>query len=148
MADYADLLAAEKTKKDKEQPKREETPSEQKAAHHFPASEKPVQKVPVKAPHPSINQSVNQPINQSINQLTDHLDERLMNKPKGFYISEKLDKRFDKAVEYFEEKHQLRIDRSILLNALLEDENIWDEQSLDRLIDRLINQLTRKLTNR
>jgi hypothetical protein len=96
----------------------------------------------VKSKNTPINLSVNSPVNQSANQLSD----RLMDKSTGFYISETLDRRLDAAVEYFRRKHNLKkVDRSIVLNALLEDEQIWRDPSLNQLIDRLIRLLTRRL---
>src|SRR5215203_4178016 len=77
--------------------------------------------------------STNQPINQSVNPLINRLKHQLMNKPKGFYIPEQLDVRLDQTVEYFQRKHGLKkVDRSILLSALLEDDELWKEASLDQ----------------
>lgn len=101
----------------------------------------------------SANQSANQPINrltqQSIVELTDHLPRAPMGKPKGFYISEQLDTRLDHAVRYFQSVHGIKkVDRSILINAMLIDDAYWTQESLDQLTDRLIDQLTRRLTGR
>jgi len=160
MADYADLLAAEQTRKNHEAPVQvnKVQVTVEKSDNPSPTQITLKPKENVKKPQPgnapgknndkSVNLPINRLINQSINQLTENLDRRLMSKPKGFYISERLDKRLDKAVGYYEEKHHLKIDRSILLGALLDTDSVWEEQNLDTIIDQLIDQLTRRLTNR
>src|SRR5947209_3988530 len=108
----------------------------------------------------STDQSINQSANQSIDQSTDRLTHRLisrltnpvsskvMDKPRGFYITEQVNKRIDEAVRYYQEKHNLaKVDRSIVVTALLENESNWTEESLDLLLDRVISQLTNRLTN-
>ena len=74
---------------------------------------------------------------------------KVMDKPRGFYITEQVNKRIDEAVRYYQEKHNLaKVDRSIVVTALLENESNWTEESLDLLLDRVISQLTNRLTNR
>jgi hypothetical protein len=91
----------------------------------------------------STNQSINPPINRLINQSNNSL----MQKPVGFYISPHLDERLDTAVRYYKEKHGFRkVDRSVVLNALLESGENWTDQALDLLVSRVITILTRKLT--
>ncbi len=72
-----------------------------------------------------------------------------MDKPRGFYITERLNQRIDEAVHYFQEKHGLKkVDRSIVVTALLENEANWTDEALDLLVDRVISQLTKRLMNR
>ncbi len=95
----------------------------------------------------STGQSVNQSISQSTNQSTKY--SRVLDRPKAFYITERLDKRLDEAVRYFEETHGIRkVDRSIIVNALLDNEANWTEEALDLLVDRVISQLTSRLTGK
>ena len=118
-----------------------------------------------KASSPSHNQttaqSTKQSINQSTGQLTGQLTHRLikqratspsskvMDKPRAFYITDHVNKRIDDAVQYYQEKHNLaKVDRSIVVTALLENESNWTEKALDQLMDRVINQLTSRLLNR
>jgi len=102
-----------------------------------------------KRPERSANQSINRLTQLSIIELTDHLPRAPMGKPKGFYISEQLDTRLDHAVRYFQSVHGIKkVDRSILINAMLIDDASWTQESLDQLTDRLIDQLTRRLTGR
>jgi len=105
----------------------------------------------------SIEQSINQSTDQSINRLTERLTNRfnhpasikVMDKPRGFYITEQLNKHIDEAVRYYQERHNLKkVDRSIVVTALLDNETNWTEEALDLLLDRILNQLTSRLTNR
>jgi uncharacterized protein YeaC (DUF1315 family) len=109
------------------------------------------------SPNQSTEQSINQSTDQSINRLTERLTNRLnhptsikvMDKPRGFYITEQLNKRIDEAVRYYQEQHNLKkVDRSIVVTALLDNEANWTEEALDLLLDRILNQLTSRLTNR
>ncbi len=108
---------------------------------------KPLRNNHARASHQPINQSISQPTNQSIKQSTRY--SRVLNRPKAFYITERLDKRLDEAVRYFEETHGIRkVDRSIIVNALLDNEANWAEEALDLLVDRVISQLTSRLTGK
>ena len=90
------------------------------------------------------NPSINQSIDQSIKNTT-----RVMDKPRGFYITEGLNHRIDEAVRYYQDKHNLKkVDRSIVVTALLDNETNWTEETLDLLIDKVISHLTNRLTNR
>jgi len=118
-----------------------------------------------KASSPSNNQPIAQSTKQSISQSTDQSAVRLtnrlikrltnpdsskvMDKPRAFYITEQVNKRIDEAVRYYQEKCNLaKVDRSIVVTALLENESNWTERALDLLMDRVINQLTSRLVNR
>src|SRR5689334_12855866 len=102
-------------------------------------------KKPATFPHAqqnSSNQAIEQSINQSINRLTERLTNQLhhpnsikvMDKPRGFYITEQLNKHIDEAVRYYQEKHNLKkVDRSIIVTALLDNETNWTEEALDLL---------------
>lgn len=135
MADYTQLMNLEK------KPKKRATPP-----HALQNS-----------PSQSTEQSINQSTEQSINRLTERLTNRfnhpnsikVMDKPRGFYITEQINKHIDEAVRYYQEKHNLKkVDRSIVVTALLDNEANWTEESLDLLLDRILNQLTSRLTNR
>ncbi|SRR5712692_2807347 len=108
---------------------------------------------PAQSTQRSINQSTDQPTdqltNQSISQQTLSLGTRIVEKPKAFYITERLNKRLDEAVRYFQEKHGIRkVDRSTLVNVMLENDALWTEEGLDVLVEKVISQLTSRLTNR
>src|SRR5713226_3963915 len=107
---------------------------------------------PAQSTQRSINQSTDQPTdqltNQSISQQTLSLGTRIVEKPKAFYITERLNKRLDEAVRYFQEKHRLKkVDRSTLVNAILDTDANWTEEALDLILDQVISQLTSRLTS-
>ena len=141
MADYAALLNAEKKKN---------SPSPAPVSQELTLTQEKTEQ--------SRNQSTSQSTTQSIDQSTDRLTHRLisrltnpvsskvMDKPRGFYITEQVNKRIDEAVRYYQEKHNLaKVDRSIVVTALLENESNWTEESLDLLLDRVISQLTNRI---
>ena len=69
-----------------------------------------------------------------------------MNKPRGFYITYRLDKRLNEAVEYLQKKHGIKkIDRSLLINAMLDAEEQWTDEALDTLVGPIISILTSRL---
>lgn len=102
------------------------------------------------------NQSADQSVDQSTSQSTEAAtsasvsrSNKIVDRPKAFYITERLDRRLDEAVRYFQHTHGLRkVDRSTLINALLDDDSLWTDNSLDHLVDQLISQLTSRLTGR
>ena len=102
----------------------------------------------------STSQSINRSTNQSVGQSTKHLTNNLstssiVDRPKAFYITTRLDKRLDDAVRYFQDVHGIKkADRSTVVNAMLDIEDNWTDKSLDRLVSRLIGQLTSRLTGK
>lgn len=72
---------------------------------------------------------------------------RLVPRPKAFYITERLDRRLDEAVRYFQTEHGVKkADRSTIVNALLDHDSIWSAEALDDLVERVLGQLTSRLT--
>jgi hypothetical protein len=134
MADYSQLMNLEKKKQE-------------------PSSPAPMQELASsQTPHRSTTQSTRQstdrltrhPVSQSTGSLN-----KILEKPKAFYITERLNQRIDEGVRYFQEKHNIKkVDRSVVLTAMLDNEAYWTEEALDLLVDRVINQLTHRLTNR
>lgn len=95
-----------------------------------------------------ISQSTGQPITQSTSQSTHSPNNRIVSRPKAFYITERLDARLDVAVKYLQEQHGIRkVDRSTVVNALLDNEANWTEENLDLLVSRIISLLTSRLTS-
>jgi hypothetical protein len=98
---------------------------------------------------PSTDQSTGRSTNRLLHQRTHPSSSKVMDKPRAFYITEQVNKRIDEAVAYYQEKHKLaKVDRSIVVTALLEKESNWTEKALDLLMERVINQLTSRLLNR
>jgi hypothetical protein len=88
-----------------------------------------------------------QPADQSTDQSTDRLTSKVVARPKAFYITERLDQKLDQAVRYFQDRHGIKkVDRSAIVNALLDNEANWTDQALDRLVSRVIGQLASRLT--
>src|SRR5712692_3897260 len=54
------------------------------------------------------------PLGQSTGQAVDQLDGQVLDRPKAFYITRRLDRRLDEAVRYFQAQHGLKkVDRSV-----------------------------------
>ena len=106
---------------------------------------------PHKAPHKtkSTSQSTSQSTNQSIGQPTKRPFTRIVDRPKAFYITEGLDENLDKAVNYLQKKHGIKkVDRSVVVNALLDTDTLWTDEALDQLVERVVSQLTNRLISR
>jgi hypothetical protein len=73
----------------------------------------------------------------------------IADRPKAFYITEGLDDNLDKAVNYLQKKHGIKkVDRSVIMNALLDDDTLWTDEALDQLVERVVSQLTSRLISR
>ena len=117
-------------------------------ADHTDASRQSTPRQRPEALSRSANQSTNRSDNQSVSQPTGQSTNKIVDRPKAFYITTRLDRKLDQAVEYFKEKHGIRkVDRSVVVNALLDNEAVWSEESLDRMVSRVIDQLTSRLTS-
>jgi hypothetical protein len=88
-----------------------------------------------------------QPSSQSTSRPTRSSSSRVMERPKAFYITERLDKKLDEAVRRFQDVHGIKkVDRSVVVTAMLDNEDLWSDKSLDRLFDRVMSELTSRLT--
>jgi hypothetical protein len=96
-----------------------------------------------------INQSIDQPTDPSIDSLAD-VDKLgpVVEKPKAFYITQKIDRWLDEAVRYCQEKGLYKVDRSILVNALLHNPELFKQDALNGLRNRLLAHLTNKSLKR
>ncbi|MBV9282502.1 MAG: hypothetical protein JOZ41_20685 [Chloroflexi bacterium] len=106
---------------------------------------------PVQPSNQSTGRSAGRLTRRSTKQSTDQPTKpsRTLDRPKAFYITERLDSRLDDAVRYFQQVHSIKkVDRSIIVNAILDNDEQWSEESLDSLVDRVIGQLTSRLTGR
>lgn len=146
MADYADLLAAETKKQEEGKP----IPSTQEKEHaslvqSITQSTKQITKGRKK-------RIINKPTDQSTSRLTNlptNKYSRTVDRPKAFYITERLDKKLDDAVKYLQEEQGIKkADRSTIVNAILDNEAYWTEEALELLVDRVISQLTSRLTSK
>lgn len=91
----------------------------------------------------------NQPIDRPTGLLTD-VDELgpVVEKPKAFYITQRVDRWLDEAVRYLQEKGLYKVDRSILVNALLHKPELFKPGTLDGLRNQLLAHLTNKSLKR
>lgn len=138
MADFADLLKAEKAKKAEQ--KQIDAPIEAEKVVGNEAQIKDTQLT---------NQSTNQPISQLTNQSTNQSVNRVIDRPKAFYITTQLNENIDKAVQYYQNKQALKkVDRSILLTVLLSDPNLWTEDFLASIKEKVREELTNRLISR
>jgi hypothetical protein len=105
------------------------------------------QKSPRKPKLPS--QSTRQSTHQSVDQPTHRPFTKIVDRPKAFYITEGLDENLDKAVHYLQKKHGIKkVDRSVVVNALLDNNTLWTDEALDQLVERVVSQLTNRLISR
>lgn len=95
------------------------------------------------------NRSINRSIDQPTNRVTD-VDELgpVVEKPKAFYITQRVDRWLDESVRYLQEKGLYKVDRSILVNALLHRPELFNPDSLDGLRGQLLAHLTNKSLRR
>jgi hypothetical protein len=114
----------------------------------LPAKSK-VSKPKSKSAHQSTSQSTNQLTSQLINQPASRPLSHIVDRPKAFYITEGLDEKLDQAVTYLQKKHGIKkVDRSVIVNALLDNDTLWTDESLDQLVERVVSQLTSRLISR
>ena len=76
----------------------------------------------------------------------DPADDRIIGSARGFYISQRLDRQLDRAVAYLRERHGLRrVDRSVVVSALLDRDDLWGDDALDQIVDRVVTEITGRL---
>jgi len=101
----------------------------------------------------STNRSTNRPTNRLTTWLTDPIadvDElgSVVERPRAFYITQKVDVWLDEAVRYLRGKGLNKVDRSVLINALLHNEGLYKPRFLNRIRKRLLAHLTNKSLKR
>ena len=132
MADYTQLMNLEKKRKTQASPSTAPNEASRQSV------DQPTDQLTSRPAH--------QPTDQSTHQSTQFSGDRTVERPKSFYITLRLDKRLDEAVRYFQEVHGIKkVDRSILLNAMLDTDTNWTNETLDLLVTRIMSILTKKL---
>jgi len=101
----------------------------------------------------SINQSINQTTNQSSDQSIDQLTQvdtlgPIVDRPRAFYITQRIDHWVDEAVAYLRNKGMHKMDRSVLVNTLLHNPELYKPSSLKKLRNRLLAHLTNRSLKR
>lgn len=162
MSDYGRLLKAEAERQQKTKGKAPATtqkpvkkrsdkktqPRTQQSSHtrsHTPTS------LDVQTPTHTSRQESRQPDVQTSIQTPSQTSKRLDSSTnrRTLYVTDENIKRLDKATEYLRERHKIRkADRSNVLGAILEDNNLWTEKRLDRLVNGVLEYLTAKLVSR
>lgn len=111
-----------------------------------PKATKPTKPPRPKAPSQPVSPPVVRPVGQPASPLAVRRTAPIVE--KSFYIPERLHKRIDEAVRYFQDVHGLRkADRSTVVSAMLDNEANWSSESLDLLVDRVLSQLASRLTD-
>jgi hypothetical protein len=132
------------------QPAASHKPESKAEAPLTPPPSKP-KRTPQKSPRPSQSpsQSTGQSTSQFISQPMNQPFTKIVDRPKAFYITEALDEKLDKAVTYLQKKHGIKkVDRSVIVNALLDNDTLWTDEALDQLVERVVSQLTSRLMSR
>ena len=101
----------------------------------------------------SISQSTNLPATQSTNRSSDQLSRidalgPIVDRPRAFYITLKVDRWLDESVRYLKVKGMHKMDRSVLLNSLLHNPLLFKPSSLDKIRNQLLAHLTNKSLKR
>ena len=136
MADYSQLMNLEKQKQEQASPVQTQDPV---------SSQSPNQQTPQSTTQ-SARQSVSQSTDQQASRSAFLSETKTVDRPKSFYITLRLDRRLDEAVRYFQEAHGIKkVDRSILVNAMLDNDGNWTGEALDFLVERILQLLTNKL---
>src|SRR3989442_12201302 len=126
MADYTQLMNLEKKRKTQASPSTAPNEASRQSV------DQPTDQLTSRPAH--------QPTDQSTHQSTQFSGDRTVERPKSFYITLRLDKRLDEAVRYFQEVHGIKkVDRSILLNAMLDTDTNWTNETLDLLVTRIMS---------
>jgi hypothetical protein len=99
----------------------------------------------------STGQSTRQSTGSSARALTAFAVDRgaheTVGRPKAFYITTRLNKRLDAAVRYFQEVWGIKkVDRSAIVNVMLDTDSHWTDKALDQVADRLVRLLASRLT--
>jgi len=101
----------------------------------------------------SIDQSTNRPVNRSTDQSTDQLSKvdtlgPIVDRPRAFYITQKVDHWLDVGVRHLREKGIYKMDRSVLVNALIHNPDLYKSVALKKIRKRLLAHLTNKSLKR
>ena len=108
-------------------------------------------------PSQSANRPTNRPTNQPADQSTDPPISwpikveglgPVVGKSKSFYITQKVDSWLDDAVRYLKSRDLHKVDRSVVVNAMLHSPDLFEPSNLDKMRERLLAHLTNKSLSR
>jgi len=97
----------------------------------------------------STERSTTQPTGQPTDPLVD-IDALgpVVDRPRAFYITQKVDRWLDNGVRYLRERGIHKADRSVLVNALLHDPALYKPSHLEKIRKRLLAHMTNKSLKR
>jgi len=72
----------------------------------------------------------------------------VVERPRAFYITQQVDIWLDESVRYLRGKGMHKVDRSVLINALLHNEGLYNPRFLNNIRKRLLAHLTNKSLKR
>lgn len=98
-------------------------------------------------------QSTKRPVNQPADRSTDQLSKvdtlgPIVDRPRAFYITQKVDRWLDEAVRHLRDKGIHKTDRSVLVNALIHNPDLFKPIALEKIRQRLLDHLTNKSLKR
>ena len=101
----------------------------------------------------STGQSTKRPVNQPVDRSTDQLSKvdtlgPIVDRPRAFYITQKVDRWLDETVRHLRDIGIHKMDRSVLVNALLHNPHLYKPYSLDNIRKRLLAHLTNRSLKR
>jgi hypothetical protein len=105
----------------------------------------------------STKRSASQPIDQSASRSTDRsIDQPIdldslgpvVDRPRAFYITQRIDRWLNEAVRYLKGKGLHKVDRSVVVNTLMHDGELFKPKQLDRLRQKVLAHLTNKSLKR
>ena len=103
------------------------------------------------------NQSTSQSTNRQTDRFTDWLTDPIIDidelgsvvdRPRAFYITQKVDMWLNEAVIYLRIKGMHKVDRSVLVNTILHNEGLYKPMFLNRIRKSLLAHLTNKSLKR
>ena len=101
----------------------------------------------------STDQSTKRPVNHPADRSTDQRSKvdtlgPIVDRPRAFYITQKVDRWLDEAVRYLRDNGIHKMDRSVLVNALIHNPDHFKPTSLEKIRQRLLDHLINKSLRR
>lgn len=109
----------------------------------------------------AVDQAVDRPTDRPVDRPTDRPTDQstseaftvdalgpIVARPSSFYITRKLDRWLDEGVRYLREKGLHKADRSVLVNTLLHDPDLYTPAELDKLRERVLVHMTNRTLRR
>ena len=100
-----------------------------------------------------VDQSVDQSTSQSTDQSTEQAIDMngigpVVARPLAFYVTQQVDAWLDEAVHYLRVQGLHKVDRSVIVNALLHDKMLYDKRNLKALRPKILAHMANKFMAR